>query len=161
MKIQDLSKYSLLAVMAISAIVFAIFFLDWGEEKLGDYDAPTHTGLLLVLMYALTFITTGLVVWAVIKGMLSSKGSDPSMSTGVPGTKINICTWGLFVVSLVIGYVLGIGAEDFTAADGKVTPGSMVTIVDMFIWSIYILFLVAVVAVGVAMSGVLTKTASK
>jgi hypothetical protein len=37
----------------------------------------------------------------------------------------------------------------------------MVTNVDMFIWSIYILAVVAFAAVGIAMSGILTKTASK
>jgi hypothetical protein len=37
----------------------------------------------------------------------------------------------------------------------------MVTVVDMFIWSIYILSVVAFAAIAVGMSGILTKTASK
>ncbi len=161
MKIQNISKYALLAVVALSLIVFGMFFGMWGDEKMGDYDAPTYTGLLLIWMYALGAVTTVLTVWSVAKTVMGAKGSDAASVTGVPGTKITVCTWLLFVVSMVVGYVLGIGEPEFIAADGTVTPGSMVTMVDMFIWSIYILFVVAVVAVCVAMTGVLTKTASK
>jgi hypothetical protein len=57
--------------------------------------------------------------------------------------------------------VLGIGEEDFRAADGTVTTGGWVTVVDMFIWSMYILTLVAIVAIGITMSGYLTKSATK
>ncbi len=161
MKIQEISKYALLAVCAVSAIVFIMFFGFWGDEMIGEYAAPTYTGLLLILMYALVAITTVLVGWAVVKGIASAKGTDSSASTGVPGGKISMCTVILLVASLVFGYVLGIGEPDFTAADGTVTSGSMVTIVDMFMWSMYILAVVAFTAVGVAMSGILTKTASK
>lgn len=159
MKIQQISKIALLAVVAISLVVFGIFFGCWGDEKYGDYDAPTYTGLLLYLMYGLVVVTTGLIVWAMVKSMAGSKGGG-SLG-GVPGTKITICTWSLFVISLVVGYVTGLGEPDFTAADGTVTAGSMVTVVDMFMTSIIILFLALVVAVIVAMTGILTKTASK
>lgn len=161
MKIQQLSKYVLLAVLAVSAIVFAMFFGFWGDEMMGEYAAPTFTGLLLFLMYGLVAVTTGLIVWAVVKSVASSKGSDSSASTGVPGSKITAFTCILLVASLVVGYVVGIGEPDFIAADGTKTTGSMVQIVDMFMWSMYILAVVAFAAIAVSMSGILTKTASK
>ena len=161
MKIQQISKYVMLAVLAVSFVVFAMFFGFWGDEMMGEFAAPTFTSLLLFLMYGIVALTTVLTVWAVVKGIASNKGNDSAATTGVPGSKITICTWALFVVSLVIGYVLGIGEADFTAADGTVTPGHMVTVVDMFIWSIYILSVVAFAAIAVGMSGILTKTASK
>ena len=52
-------------------------------------------------------------------------------------------------------------ATEFTAADGTVTAANMVTITEMFLWSIYILTIAAIAAVGVSMSGILTKNASK
>jgi hypothetical protein len=112
-------------------------------------------------MYGIVVLTTVLTVWAVVKGILSNKGNDSAATTGVPGSKITVFTWGLFVVSLVVGYVLGIGEADFTAADGTVTAANMVTITEMFLWSIYILTIAAIAAVGVSMSGILTKNASK
>lgn len=161
MKIQQLSKYVLLAVIAVSAVVFAMFFGFWGDEMLGEYAAPTFTGLLLFLMYGLVLVTTGLIVWAVIKSVASSKGSDSSAATGVPGSKITAFTCILLVASLVVGYVAGIGESEFTAADGTKTLGYMVTVVDMFMWSMYILAIVAFAAIAISMSGILTKTASK
>lgn len=161
MKIQQISKYVMLAVIAVSCVVFAMFFGFWGDEMIGEYAAPTFTGLLLFLMYGMVALTAGLTIWAVVKGVASTKGNDSAATTGVPGSRITVCTCFLFVLSLVIGYVLGIGEADFTAADGTVTPGSMVTVVDMFIWSIYILAIVAFASIAVSMSGILTKTASK
>ena len=161
MKIQQLSKYVLLAVLAVSAVVFAMFFGFWGDEMLGEYAAPTFTGLLLFLMYGLVLVTTGLIVWAVAKSVASSKGSDSSAATGVPGSKITVFTCILLVASFVIGYILGIGEPDFIAADGTKTSCGMVQVVDMFMCSIYILAVVAFAAIAVSMSGILTKTASK
>ena len=161
MKIQYISKYVMYAVIAVSFVVFALFFGFWGDEMMGEFAAPTFTSLVLVLMYGIVALTTILTVWAVLKGIASNRGTDSAAATGVPGSKITIFTWTLFVVSLVVGYVLGIGEADFTAADGTVTPGHMVTVVDMFIWSIYILSVVAFAAIGVGMSGILTRTASK
>ncbi|MBR5467036.1 MAG: hypothetical protein IKU79_06510 [Bacteroidaceae bacterium] len=161
MKLQNISRYALLAVVGLSLVVFFVFFGLWGDEKMGEYDAPAFTDLLLVWMYILGVVTTVLTVWSVVKTAMGAKSAGSGSASGVPSTKITVCTWALFVASLVIGYVIGLGAEEFVAADGTVTSSFMVTITDMFIWSIYILFLAVIVAVGVAMSGVLTKTASK
>ena len=161
MKIQQISKYVMYAVLAVSLVVFAMFFGFWGDEMVGEFAAPTFTSLLLFLMYGIVVLTTVLTIWTVVRGVLSNRGTDSAAATGVPGSKITVFTWGLLVVSLVVGYVLGIGEVDFTAADGTVTPGHMVTVVDMFIWSIYILSVVAFAAIAVGMSGILTKTASK
>lgn len=161
MKLQNISRYALLAVVGLSLVIFVLFFVLWGEEKMGEYDMPALTDVLLVWMYLLGGVTTILTILSVVKTIMGSKGTDAASTTGVPGTKVSVCTWGLFVVSLVVGLVLGINETDFVAADGTVTKASMVTLTDMFIWSIYILFAAVVIAVCVAMSGVLTKTASK
>ena len=162
MKIQDLSKYAMLGVMGVSVIVFALFFgYGWEDSFEGDFNVPYFTSLLLIWMYVTVAITAALTIWSVVKSIQSTKGNDPSATTGVPGGKITLGTVILLVISLVIGVVCGLGETDFTAADGTVTTGAWVTVVDMFIISIYILTAAAVIAVCVAMSGVLTKSASK
>lgn len=161
MKIQNISKYAMLGVMGLSAVVFILFFAIGWDNFEGDYVAPTCTGLLLVWMYVMVAAAALLTVWSVVKGVQSTKGNDPAATTGVPGGKVILGTVVLTIVSLVVGLLLGIGEADFTAADGTVTTGGWVQVVDMFIWSIYILTVVAIVAVGVAMSGILTKSASK
>jgi len=112
-------------------------------------------------MYLLVIATAGLTVWSGFRGIASSKGTDPAASTGVPGGKVSLITWGLFIASMVIGVVLGLGEEDFTAADGTVTTAGWVTVVDAFCVSIGILIVAAAVAVVVSMTGVLTKSAIK
>ena len=74
---------------------------------------------------------------------------------------MKLITWGLFIVSLVIGLVLGLGESDFKAADGTVTTAGWVTLVDAFCVSIGILIVAAAAAVVVSMTGVLTKSAIK
>ena len=56
---------------------------------------------------------------------------------------------------------VGIARPTFTAADGTVTSGGWVTVVDAFCVSIGILILAAAASVLVSMSGVLTKSAIK
>jgi hypothetical protein len=67
----------------------------------------------------------------------------------------------LTVVSLVIGLVFGWGETDFTTTSGSVTSGAMVTLSDVFMVGMSILFVAAAIAVGVSMTGIATKSASK
>ena len=152
----------MLGVIAVSAIVFLLFFfVGWDDEYVGDFVAPMFTSLLLFLLEGCVLLTAGLTVWSVVKTAQSNKGVDSAGYTGVPGGKIIMFTCLITIVSLAIGGVLGIGEEDFRAADGTVTTGAWVTVVDMFIWSMYILTLVAICAICVTMSGYLTKSATK
>lgn len=161
MKIQIISRRVLFACIALAVVCFGAFFTVGYDNPVGDYNEPQLTELLLWLMYGLTVITALLIVWGIIKGIQSTKGSDPSVTTGVPGSKITAATIILMLASLVVGYVMGMNETEFTAADGTVTSAGMVTVTEMFLWSIYILTVVAVAVVGVSMSGILAKTASK
>ena len=53
-----------------------------------------------------------------------------------------------------------LGEEAYTTVSGVTTSGGMVTVVDMWLLTIYILAVIAVVAVVVSMSGYLTKSAT-
>ena len=161
MKIQNISRRALFICIAIIVVCFGAFFTIGYDNPVGDYNEPQLTESLLWLMYGLTVITALLIVWGIAKGIQSTKGNDPAVTTGVPGAKISVSTIILLIASLVVGYVMGMNATEFTAADGTVTSAGMVTVSEMFLWSIYILTIVAVLVVGVSMSGILTKTASK
>ena len=161
MKIQNISRRVLFACIALAVVCFGEFFTVGYDNPVGDYNEPQLTELLLWLMYGLTVITALLIVWGIIKGIQSTKGNDPAVTTGVPGSKITATTIILMIASLAVGYVMGMNETEFTAADGTVTSAGMVTVTEMFLWSIYILTVAAVAVVGVSMSGILTKTASK
>ena len=161
MKIEKISKMALYICIGIILVSFAAFLTIGYDNPVGDNNEPLLTDVIMWLMYALVIATAGLTIWSGIRGMMSSKGSDPAASTGVPGGKVSLITWGLFIASLVIGLVLGLGESDFTAADGTVTTGGWVTVVDAFCVSIGILIVAATIAVIVSMTGILTHSAIK
>lgn len=161
MKIEKISKMALYICIGIILVSFAAFLTIGYDNPVGDNNEPVLTDIIMWLMYLLVLTTAGLTVWSGVKGIASSKGTDPAATTGVPGGKVSLLTWGLFILSLVIGLVLGLGEDAFTAADGTVTSAGWVTVVDAFCVSIGILILAATVSVLVSMSGVLTKSAIK
>ncbi len=161
MKIEKISKLVMSACFAIIVVCFAIFFGIGYNNPVGDYNSPMMIDVVMWLMYGLFLVAAILVVWSVLRGLANSKGGSTISSTGVPSSKITTFSVILLIASHVIGYICGIGETDFTAADGTVTTGAWVTIVDMFCIAIGILFVVASVAVVVCMSGILVKSSSK
>lgn len=152
------SYYVLYACFAIIILVFAAFFGIGYDNPQGDYNAPQCTEVLMWLMYGMFLVTCILAVWSVVRSVkiaVSTKGGDIS---GVPSGKVNAIAFSLLVVSLLIGWLCNLNETDFTAADGTVTSASMVTVSDMFLFSIYIMVLLAAIAVAINMTGLMKKS---
>ena len=161
MKIEKISSRVLLCCVILIVVCFGAFMTIGYDNMVGDHNEPLLTDVIMWLMYVLVAATAVLTVWSVVRSAQSSKGNDPAATTGVPGGKITMFTAGLTIVSLVLGWVLGLGEADFTASDGTVTTGGWVTLVDVFCVSMGVLFVAAAIAVIVSMTGVMTKSASK
>lgn len=161
MKIQQISKMALYICIGIILVCFALFLTIGYDNPVGDYNEPMLTDVIMWLMYALACVTALLTIWSVISSIQNTKGIDSASTTGVPGSKITMLTILLLVVSVIGGTIYGWGEPDFTAADGTVTSGAMVTMVDTFCVTIGVMFVAAALAVGVSMTGILTKSASK
>ena len=160
-KIEKKSSLVLRGCILICVAVFAIFFL-WGyDNPVGDYNAPMGTEAVLYLMYIMTVFTAGLTVWSAINSVKMSIGGKGESLSGVPEGKISITSMAILIASLLIGFVCNLGEEAFTAVDGTVTSAMWVTIVDMFLISIYILMAVAALGLVVNMSGILKKNSVK
>ena len=162
MKLEKLSKAALYTCIGIGVVCFALFFLvDYSNMDFdGVHVSPALTDLVLILLYALFFVTAGLTIWSLIRGGMVNSGNNGPSPTGIAGGKVALCTWGAVIVALVIGLVAGMGEEPYTTNSGVTTSAGMVTVVDMWLWAIYILAIVAIVAVVVSMSGYLTKSAT-
>lgn len=161
MKIEKISKMALYICIGVILVCFALFLTIGYDNPVGDHNEPKLTDLIMWLMYIMAIVTALLICWSAVKSLQNSKGVNHAAIRGVPGGKITVFTLLLLIASLVIGFVSGIGEPDFTASDGTVTTGSWVTIVDMFCVSIGIMFVAAIIAVGVSMTGLVSKTASK
>jgi len=161
MKIEKISSRVLLACVIVIVVCFAAFLTIGFDNPVGKTNQPILTDVIMWLMYLLTAVTAALTVWSVVRSAQSSKGNDPVATTGVPGGKITMFTVGLVVVSVIIGWICGIGETDFTTRSGDVTTAGMVTLTDVFMVSMGVLLLAAAIAVVVCMSGIATKSASK
>jgi len=161
MKIEKISKMALYICFGIILVCFALFLTIGYDNPVGDYNEPKLTDLIMWLMYIMAIVTALLIIWSAVKSYQNSRGVDHAAIRGVPGGKIAIFTVLLLIASLVIGVVSGLGEPDFTASDGTVTTGAWVTVVDMFCVSIGIMFVAAIAAVAVSMSGLVSKTAIK
>ena len=162
MKLEKISNNVLYAVCGVIVLVFLLFFMvGYNNFDEAGNVAPKLTNLLMGLMYLLGVVTFCLMVWSLVKSARNAAGSDEKESTGIPGSKIVMCTAVITIVAFILGWVLNIGEEPFTTSSGVTTSGTMVTMVDAFMVAIYILAIVSIIAVIVAGTGVMTKTATK
>lgn len=161
MKIEKISSRVLLACVVVIVICFGAFMTIGYDNPVGDNNEPLLTDVIMWLMYVLIIATAALTVWSAVRSAQNSKGNDPAATTGVPGGKITLFTAGLTIVSLILGWVTGLGSTEFTASDGTVTSAGWVTVVNVFMVSMGILLVAAAIAVAVSMTGILTKNASK
>ncbi len=157
MKLEKISNYVLYALSAIIVLSFLAFFLIGYDNPEGDKNAPKLTGYLLYLQYALGLVAFALMIWSVVVNARKSSGSDEIKSTGIPGTKIVLATCAITIVSMIVGLLVGWNEDDFTTSSGTFTPGYLVTLVDVFMWAMYILAVVSVIAVVLSATGVFTK----
>ena len=162
MKLQNISNYVLYAICALSALVFLMFFV-WGyaDEMIGDKVAPKWTSLLLFWQYALGFVTFVMMGWSLWVSVKSSGGSDEKSTTGVPGKMIVIVTSIITALSWGIGFALNLGEEAVVKNNDVLATSTMVTVTDAFMFTIYVLAIVSIIAVVVSATGVMTKSATK
>lgn len=164
MKIEKISTYTLLGLIVLSIVMFVAFFtIGWDntDEMIGSSSVPLLTDAILGYMYLLVVATAAACVWAVCHSIACNKGNDSAATTGVPGKKITLSTIVLLVAALAVGACLNLDETAFTSTSGTVTSATWMIISDAFLVSIGILFVAAVIAVAVSMSGVLMKTATK
>lgn len=162
MKLEKLSNIALYTCIGIGVVCFLLFFMvDYNNMDFdGVHVSPKLTDLVLILMYALFALTAGLTIWSLVRGATTNSGNTGPNPTGIPSGKITLCTWGTVIIALAIGLIAGMGEEPYTTVSGVTTSAGMVTVVDMFLWAIYILAFITIVAVIISMSGWLTKSAT-
>lgn len=161
MKLEKISNIVLYALSGLIVLSFLAFFLFGYDNMEGEHNAPKLTGFLLVVQYLLTIGAFAAMLWSVVVSAKKSSGINERLTTGVPGKKIILFATSATVISFIIGLLLGLGEEEFVTSSGMRTPGYMVTLVDVFMWSIYILSTISVVAVVVSATGVLAKKNKK
>ncbi len=142
-KIRKISSWTLLVCAIISVVVFLMFYVGGIVDPSAEMKEPVYTGLLLNWMYVifgLTAIST--IIFAIWQFVTSLKTNPKSALTGL-GVIV------LFVVMMFICYSIGNGTPlPIVSADtAKYNVESWLKITDMWIYSVYILVGLIVIAI--------------
>jgi hypothetical protein len=153
-KIRKISSWTLLICSVITIVVLAMFFLGGSVDPSAEMVEPIYTGLLLNWMYALAAITTvSTLIFAIwqFAGLLKIKPKSALLGLGAII---------LFVVMLLVCYSIGDPTPlPVLSADAqKHNVDFWLKITDMWIYSIYILTALTIIAI---LAGSLKKIFSK
>ena len=113
-KVEKISKITLWALIGVSIVVMALFLLigyDTPYEENPKFNDPQLTDLLIVWTYILIIATAVATIGAVIYGFVSGGNKSKNEDVGM-ASKAGLMAWGTFIVSVVIGIVVGIAGKD-------------------------------------------------
>lgn len=158
MKAHKVSFYVFIALIVASLVIFGLFFGSGYDNMQGKYNAPEHTGTLIVFMYAMAAICILATVIGALGNVISSLGGPKGVNiTGVPDTAISVVSVGL-LIAIMIGSWLAASTEPLVLPSGKIFDDTtLLTLTDTFIYAIYLLMAIAGVALVVNLSGIFKR----
>lgn len=146
-QIRKVSSYTLLISALVSLVVFALFFMGGSEmvfKGSTEYKVYAFTDLLLYWSYLLFGVTCIATFFFAIQKLMRGGSSDKAAQTS------GYIAFGVLIVSLILGYVMG----DATPIDGlnqdaqRFNTEGWLKATDMWLYSTYILFAAAIIALG-------------
>lgn len=144
----------LMAIIAVTAVLFAAFYLVGFDTPFADdanFNAPVLTDVLLIFVWLLLAIAIAVAVVAVVRG-LRIRDKAEGVVNGVPASKIARGSAILLIATLAVTFALG-SAEPMGINGSQYTDTFWLKTTDMFINTSGVLLLVAVLAVAYGLSG--------
>lgn len=144
----------LMAIIAVTAVLFAAFYLVGFDTPFADdanFNAPVLTDVLLIFVWLLLAIAIAVAVVAVVRG-LRIRDKAEGVVNGVPASKIARGSAILLIATLAVTFALG-SAEPMGINGSQYTDTFWLKATDMFINTSGVLLLVAVLAVAYGLSG--------
>ena len=157
MKSMKISNYVMYAIMAISVVVLALFFLvgyDIPYKEDPKFNDPQFTDLLMVWMGVLIVLTFVLTLVSVVMQVKNASGTEAKGIAGKTGT---ISVIGM-VLSIVIGLGVGLADQSPVLVNGEVfTDPVDLCITDTCLISMFILLILSVISIFASMVLVIKK----
>lgn len=113
-KVEKTSKMTLWVLIGISVVVMALFLLigyDTPYEENPKFNDPQLTDVLIIWTYILIIATAVATIGAVIYGFVSGGNKSKNEDIGL-ASKAGLIAWGTFIVSVVVGIIVGITCKD-------------------------------------------------
>lgn len=140
--IRKISSSTLLALGAVSIVVFALFFFGGGEQDDKGNMVYNFTDILLYWTYALFGTTVLATLYFAFKGFVASFARDSKAAI------ISVSGVLAFVAILVISYLVG-SSEPIAGMNAdaqQFNTASWLKLTDMWLYSTYVLFVLSVLA---------------
>jgi uncharacterized membrane protein YhaH (DUF805 family) len=144
-KIRKISSWSLLIIMAVSAVVLGIYYTGGIKNPGEEMAEPVYTGLLLNWVTTLFFITLGATVLFAIGQFIMQLKDNPKSAIS------SLIVLVLFAAMFFITYSMGSGTPlEIVGYEGEFNIESWLKLTDMWIYSSYILMalIITVVILG-------------
>ena len=145
-KIHRTSRMTLYATVVVTLIVFALFLfggqVPLEQRIVPDMSQPAFTDVLLYWMYILLAITIVILLLFAIVGFLNSFRTNPKKA--VSSLLVLVGLAAMFIIF----YMLGSGAPlDIVGYEGKDNVPKTLKITDMWIFSIYAMLGLTILAI--------------
>lgn len=153
-KIRKMSSWTLLGVMLVSVIVFAMFYFGGVVDSAAEKPEPVNTSLLLYWCYVVFGIAVALLFLFGLVHFFATLKSRPKAAISSLGVLV------AFLAMLGITYAIGdtTPLPGINADSAQYNVASWLKISDMWIYSIYILLGLSVLAI---VSGSVKRVFSK
>lgn len=154
MSAEHVSTRVLYALVAVTVVVFVLFFAIGYDEPYADdpsFNAPLFTDAVLVFIYLLVLVAVAVAITSLVRAVRQRDDSSDIVNN-LPATKIKYCSFGLLAVLLVVTFALG-STEPVLANGVKFTDALWLRITDMFINTSIVLLIVAAAGVAFGLSG--------
>ena len=158
MKAHRVSFFVFIALIIATVVVFGLFFGVGYDNPEGKYNAPEHTGTLIVFMYVMAAICILATVLGALGNTIASFGGPKGVNiTGVPDRAVSIVSVVILVGILAGSWVMA-SAEPLRLPNGSFfSDATLLKISDLFCYSLYALLAVATLALIVNLSGIFKK----
>lgn len=142
-KIRKVSSTTLLVLLALSVLIFVLFFAGGSELDAKGNKDYAFTGILLYWTYFLFIVTVLATLFFAGRSIATNKTKD------VVARKSNLISVVVLVVSLILGYAIGSGEaiKGLNEASQAYNTSGWLKVTDMWLYSTYVLFVVTLGAV--------------
>ena len=142
-KIRKVSSTTLLVLLALSVLIFVLFFAGGSELDAKGNKDYAFTGILLYWTYFLFLVTIVATIYFALRNIVSA------FQTNSRRAMLSIGSLVAFVVLLGITYAIGDGEpiKGLNEASQAYNTAGWLKVTDMWLYSTYVLFVVTLGAV--------------
>ena len=158
MKAHRVSFFVFVALIIATLVVFGLFYGVGYDNLVGKYNAPEHTGTLIVFMYVMAGVCILATVLGALMNVVSSLGGPKGVNiTGVPDKAISVVSFAILAIVMIVSWVMASDAALVLPSGDIFSDAILLKISDLFLYALYSLLALATLGLVVNLSGVFKK----